>query len=138
MKKKFLHPLKQQPKFRTKDFSVAQSGTTATGVRLQSFEARNPAIHSDYRHGIMVEYPGKPAIMVYGSYNDINAISHQIKSDPDAVARSIRPLGEAQSYSLNKPLSSPSHVQPTKQEVDRYSTAQAMFGKDERESALLD
>ena len=56
----YLHPLKGQPRFRTRDFQKMEGGTTADGTRIESFTATNPAINEGYRHGLQVQNLVRP------------------------------------------------------------------------------
>jgi hypothetical protein len=137
---RYLHPLKAQPKFRSKDFSVVQSYTTPGGVRWQHFQAKNPSVAFAYRHGLMVEYPNLKPVMVYGDYEQVQEITAELKVNPDRVEKSIRPLGAPgpQHYYLNRPENSPTHIQPTAEELEKYQVATAMYPDHDSQFSLRD
>ena len=76
-------------------------------------------------------------MMVFGSYQEINDISQQIKSDIDGVLKSIRPLGPSQFYSLNQPARGETHSMPDNETLERHKTATAMFPTHGRDNQVL-
>lgn len=126
----FLHGL-NDVKLKLKHFQRTQEGTTGGGVRLQRIESFHPAVHAAYKHGILVEPPGKKEMIAFGSYQDILDITKQLEVDPDAVYRDLRQVTPSKGgmFYVNKPAPETQTVEMTPEEMDQKSIAHKLYPK---------
>ena len=92
-----------------------QQSAVYNGHKITHFESFDKAVSPHHRHGVMVESPGQSIPMhVFGTYQEISSIAAQIKTDPEAVFRSLRPAqtSPTNTFYLNTPAPTTELVDP--------------------------
>lgn len=137
----YLHPFKGKVEMRSKDFFVEQEGVTQDGTRIKHFTSRNPANHNDFKQGLLVERKrGRPQF-IFGSPQKINQIALQIKENIDAVAASVRTVGQSKRgiYTLAPTTAASTKEMPSAYAAQNYADAQRLYpGHDQKYNALTD
>jgi len=105
--KNYLHPTKTLG-LSNSLFNKVTEGTTPAGVRIQQVEARDERVGADFRHALVAEVPlpgqSKPqSITVFGSFDEIQHLAQNLKSNPDKVFSTLRPTGPGTHFHLNRP-----------------------------------
>jgi len=134
----YLHPVNSSQRLKTKHFQIKNEGTYK-GTRMRLIESQHPAVHGNYRHGIMIEMPNKSPMVVYGEYESIQNTANAIKKDPDALQKRIRPVGRSESnqYYLNKPAPPRLHQEMTGSEMEKAAAAHAIYPNQGKENRPL-
>ena len=124
----FLHAVKS-PGFRAKDFTTVDSDRFPDGTRIQQVVSSNPNISSQYRNGFLIERPGSNKTMkVFGSEAEISTMAKNLKSDHIGTLKTIRNIGQSDTFVINEPGRNPQDFNVSRTEQDAHSTANAIYG----------
>lgn len=107
----FVHGFSPRQKIDHGLYRTLQSGSF-NGTILTQFESQSDKVNPPHRFGIMVENPNYPVSHFFGSYQDVEQLTQDLKRNPDAVLASLRPQAPSSEgmFYINEPAPSSSLV----------------------------